>query len=191
MLIVFMGPPGSGKGTQSGLLREKLELAGLSTGDMLREAKNSGSDFGEMIQFKLDTGQLIEDEHVLKMVIDSLESLDATGGALLDGFPRTIAQAEALDVYLSSQNRQLDVVIQLIVPIEQLIERLNGRYAEMANPRPEDHPDFVRRRLDIYETITKPLADFYSARGVLRQIDGLGSVNDVFVRIDNAIASLR
>lgn len=190
MLIVFMGPPGSGKGTQSGLLRGKLELAGLSTGDMLRAAKNSGSDFGEMIQFKLDTGQLIEDEHVLKLVIDSLESLEANGGALFDGFPRTIAQAEALDEYLSSQNRQLDVVIQLIVPIEQLIERLNGRYAEMPNPRPEDHPDFVRRRLDIYETITKPLEDYYSARGVLRQIDGLGSVDEVSMRIDSAVSSL-
>ncbi len=191
MLIVFMGPPGSGKGTQSGLLLEKLKLTALSTGEMLRAAKCSGSEFGEMIKLKLDTGQLIEDEHVLRLVIDSLETPNAAGGALLDGFPRTIGQAEALDQYLFSQDKQLNLVIQLIVPVEVLFSRLHGRYVEMANPRPEDHPDFIRRRLDIYETVTKPLEDYYAARGVLQQIDGLGEVGEVFKRIENAVANLR
>ena len=191
MLIVFMGPPGSGKGTQSGLLLEKLNLTALSTGEMLRAAKCSGSEFGEMIKLKLDTGQLIEDEHVLKLVIDSLEAPKAAGGALLDGFPRTIGQAEAFDQYLLSQGMHLDLVVQLIVPVEDLITRLNGRYEEMANPRPEDHPDFIRRRFDIYETVTKPLENYYAARGVLQQIDGFGEVDEVFKRIENAVANLR
>ncbi|MEC9091410.1 MAG: adenylate kinase [Planctomycetota bacterium] len=183
MLIVFLGPPGAGKGTQAERLIEFLNIPSLSTGEMLREAKQSQTELGNSIRQQLDTGQLVDDSTVVELVIKCLKEPRCQNGALLDGFPRTISQAESLDDYLQRIHRSLDQVIQIVVPETELKQRLNERYLKLDNPRPEDHPDFIPKRLEIYDSITRPLADYYSRRGLLTQIDGVGREDEVFARI--------
>ncbi|MEE2642387.1 MAG: adenylate kinase [Planctomycetota bacterium] len=183
MLVVFLGPPGSGKGTQAELLSRRFQLPSLSTGEMLRAAKESGSELGNSIQKQLDSGLLIDDETVIQLVVDCLNDPKCESGALLDGFPRTLAQALSLDEYLEGLNRSLDRVIQLRVPEPDLRSRLSERYLKLDRPRPEDRPEFIPKRLEIYEKITRPLVDYYSQRSLLAEIDGLGTEEEVFDRI--------
>ncbi len=187
MLIVFLGPPGAGKGTQSQRLIDLLDIPCLSTGEMLRAAKESGTALGNSIAEQLDTGQLIEDETVVQLVIDRLNESSCQNGAMLDGFPRTQSQAQSLDRYLDQSGKALDLVIQLVVPESELLQRLCERFLKLDHPRPEDHPDFVATRLEIYEKITKPLSEYYKSRGILAEVDGMGNENEVFDRIQKCL----
>lgn len=187
MLVVFLGPPGAGKGTQAARLIQHLKVPALSTGEMLRAAKDSGSPLGESIRETLDTGRLVDDETVLSLVKESLEQSSCRRGAMLDGFPRTVAQARALDEYLAQVGKKLDLVLQLVVPEKEILLRLRERYMKLDLPRPEDHPNCVPRRLEIYEQVTRPLAEYYAQQGILSTIDGMGNEHEVFDRIRDTV----
>ena len=187
MLVVFLGPPGAGKGTQAERLVEHLKIPSLSTGQMLREAKESGSKLGNSIQELLDTGQLVDDKTVVQMVVDCLNEPRCQNGALLDGFPRTIEQAKSLDVFLADTSFQLDWVVQLVVPEEELHQRLAERYLKMDSPRPEDHPDHIPTRINLYNSITSHLTEYYSSKGILGEVNGMGTEDEVFERIKTSL----
>jgi adenylate kinase len=177
MRIVFIGPPGAGKGTQAGRLVAKYPIAHLSTGDMLRAARDAGTQLGREAEKYMSAGQLVPDEVIVRIIRERLAEPDCRQGYLLDGFPRTMAQAEALDEMLARQNTPLDVVLELSVPEDELFNRLAGR------GRADDNPDVIRQRLAAYRGQTRPLLDYYRSQGLLRTIDGLGTVDEIFERI--------
>ena len=176
MRIVFIGPPGAGKGTQAERLVETYHMAHLSTGDMLRAARDAQTDVGKKADEYMSAGQLVPDEIIVGVIADRLREPDCQGGYLLDGFPRTIAQAEALDVMLAEKGTPLDVVLELRVPEEELFTRLAGR------GRADDTPDVIRQRLVAYRQQTEPLLEYYGQRSLLQTVDGLGTVEDIFDR---------
>jgi adenylate kinase len=177
MRIVFIGPPGAGKGTQAERLVAKYELAHLSTGDMLRAARDAQTEVGRKADEYMSRGELVPDEIILQIIAERLAEPDCRTGYLLDGFPRTIAQAEALDRMLAERNTPLDVVLELQVPEEELFRRLAGR------GRADDKPEVIRQRLVAYRQQTEPLLDYYGRAGLLKSTDGLGSVDEIFHRI--------
>jgi len=177
MRIVFIGPPGAGKGTQAERLITKYHLAHLSTGDMLRAARDARTEVGRQAEQYMSTGQLVPDDVILGVIGQRLAQPDCRQGYLLDGFPRTIAQAEALDRMLQESGTPLDVVLELHVPEEELFRRLAGR------GRADDRPEVIRQRLVAYRNQTAPLLDYYGHRGLLKTIEGLGSVEEIFDRI--------
>jgi len=176
MRIVFIGPPGAGKGTQAERLIETYAMAHLSTGDMLRAARDAKTEVGLKADKYMSAGQLVPDEIIVAIIAERLTQPDCGRGYLLDGFPRTIAQAEALDAMLAEKDTPLDVVLELQVPEEELFERLAGR------GRADDTPDVIRQRLVAYRKQTEPLLDYYSGQKLLRSIDGLGSIDEIFQR---------
>jgi adenylate kinase len=176
MRIVFIGPPGAGKGTQAERLVETYRLAHLSTGDMLRAARDAKTELGQKAEQYMSAGALVPDEVIIGLIEQRLQQADCAGGYLLDGFPRTIAQAEALDKLLAGQATPLDVVLELRVPEEELFRRLAGR------GRADDNPDVIRQRLVAYRNQTAPLLAYYGERGRLKSIEGLGTVDEVFAR---------
>jgi len=176
MRIVFIGPPGAGKGTQAERLVGAYRIAHLSTGDMLRAAREAGTEIGREADRYMSAGQLVPDETILAIVAQRLTEPDCRGGYLLDGFPRTLAQAEALDRMLEEAATPLDMVLELRVPEEELFERLAGR------GRADDNPEVIRQRLVAYREQTEPLLDYYRQRGLLQTIDGQGTVEEVFQR---------
>ena len=185
MRIVFIGPPGAGKGTQSGHLAEHLQVANLSTGDVLREARDAGEEIGLAAAKYLDEGQLVPDEMVVEIVARRLASSDCCQkGYLFDGFPRTLPQAEALGELLAKHNAPLEGALEFVVPLEVLFERLSKRGRE------DDDEETIKQRLQIYADMTKPLADYYEKRGILRRIDAVGTEEEVFARLLKAVDSL-
>ena len=176
MRIVFIGPPGAGKGTQAERLVETYNMAHLSTGDMLRAARDAKTQIGQKAEQYMSAGELVPDEIIVAIIAERLRQDDCRKGYLLDGFPRTIAQAEALDKMLAENGTPLDVVLELNVPEEELFRRLAGR------GRADDTPEVIRQRLVAYRKQTEPLLKYYGDRGLLRSIDGLGTVNEIFDR---------
>ena len=176
MRIVFIGPPGAGKGTQAERLTDTFGIAHLSTGDMLRAARDAQTDVGRQAEEYMSAGQLVPDDVILAIIREQLAQPDCKKGYLLDGFPRTIAQAEALDQMLAGQGTPLDVVLELQVPEEELFERLAGR------GRADDKPEVIRQRLVAYRQQTEPLLEHYGKSGLLKSIDGVGTVDEIFDR---------
>jgi adenylate kinase len=186
MRVIFLGPPGSGKGTQAKLLGQRLKIPAISTGDMLREAVRAGTPVGRRARAIMEAGELVPDDVVVDLVSERIQAPDARGGFLLDGFPRTIEQANALDRLLEGNGVVLDGVINLLVPENTLIERMLGRAA--AEGRTDDRPETVAERLKVYGEKTAPLVEHYRARGILSDVDGSGEISRISDRIDRAIA---
>jgi len=215
--IILMGPPGAGKGTQAKRIEQAHGLVQLSTGDMLRAAVAAGTEVGRRAKATMDAGGLVSDDIVVAIIEDRITDPDCAGGFILDGFPRTLAQAEALDAMLARRDRKIDRVIEMEVNDAALIERISGRFScakcgaayhdRFNRPKVDDVCDFcggtefVRRKDDTAETVaarltayhaqTAPLLPYYAARGVLRAVDGMAEIDDVTRQIEEALDGAR
>ena len=186
MRLVLLGAPGSGKGTQAARLKTALGVPHISTGDMLRAAVAAGTAMGLKAKAVMDAGQLVSDDILLGMLEERLAQADAKAGFILDGYPRNLAQADALDHLLAKIGQPLDAVVKLEVPNEVIIGRCEIRFA--AEHRKDDDPVVVRDRLKVYAEQTAPVADFFSRRGKLQVVDGVGELNEVTARVKRALA---
>jgi adenylate kinase len=184
--IVLFGPPGSGKGTQSEKLIEKYHLIHLSTGDLLRNEMKAGTPLGKEAKSLIEKGQLVPDEVVVGMISSALEANPQAKGFLFDGFPRTIAQAEALDKLLTLKRTSIQAVLFLMVNEDELITRLVGR-AKTSGRLDDADPEIQRRRQDIYKNETLPVAGYYQNQDKVERIEGEGSVEEIFQRLCNVI----
>ena len=205
MKIIMLGAPGAGKGTQAKMIAEKCGIPHISTGDIFRANIKNGTELGAKAKEYMDKGLLVPDELVCDLVVDRIQQADCEKGYILDGFPRTIPQAEALENALNAIEQKLDYAIDIDVPDENIINRMSGRracvgcgatYHVLFNPtkvegkcdvcgeslilRDDDKPETVKKRLDVYHTQTQPLIDFYSTRKVLVEVDGTQSMDKVF-----------
>ena len=205
MNIILLGPPGAGKGTQAKRIEEKYGLVQLSTGDMLRALVASGSELGREAKSIMDAGQLMPDQLVIDMISARVEEPDCAGGFILDGFPRTTPQAEALDRMLTEKGLELDAVIQIAVDEEELVGRITGRFScascgagyhdvfhqpkasgvcdncggEQFSRRADDNEETVRSRLGAYHAQTEPILPYYEQKGILRSVDGMAPIGEV------------
>ena len=185
MRLVLLGAPGSGKGTQATRLREHLQVPHISTGELLRAAVDTGSALGLQAKAVMESGKLVSDEIVLGMLEERLRQADATNGFILDGYPRNLAQARALDNLLARIGQPADLAVQLEVAHELLVGRLSGR--AHVEGRADDSPEAVRTRLRVYGEQTAPVVDYYRQQGKLACVQGVGAVDEVFTRILEAI----
>ena len=187
MRLIFLGPPGAGKGTQAKLLTEKHGIPQLSTGDMLRAAVAAGTDVGKRAKAVMDAGQLVSDAIVNEIVSDRIDSADCAKGFILDGYPRTVPQAEALDRILAGKGIALDAVIELKVDEDALVKRMENRVAETiaagGTVRSDDNPEAFKRRLTEYREKTAPLSNYYASTGKLQTVDGMANVDVVTAEI--------
>ena len=186
MRLVLLGAPGSGKGTQATRLREHLQVPHISTGDLLRAAVKAGTDLGLKAKAVMEAGGLVSDDIVLGMLEERLTAGDTGNGFVLDGYPRNLAQANALDALLGRLGQPVDIAVQLDVDTELLITRLAGR--AQAEGRADDSPEAVRHRLQVYNDATAPVVDFYRNTGRLACVDGVGGMDEVFQRIIATLA---
>ncbi len=212
MVVILLGPPGAGKGTQAVRLAKRLGLAHVASGDLFREAVAAQTPLGQKAQGYMERGELVPDEIVVAMVLERLAQPDCRRGAVLDGFPRTVAQAEALEEALSAQRKKVDAVLLVHVPDEVVLERLTGRricrncqapYHMTFNPpvqegicdrcggtlyqRDDDREETVRHRLQVYREQTAPLISYYRRKRLLREVDGVGEVEEVGERLLRAL----
>jgi adenylate kinase len=192
MRIILLGPPGAGKGTQAQRLVAKYGIVHLSTGDMLRAAAAAGTPLGLRAKSLMDRGQLVPDEVVVDIVADRISQPDAKAGVILDGFPRTVPQAEALDRLLAERGLGLDAVIELKVDEGILLKRIETRIAHMTARgealRADDNPEVLKGRLEAYRAQTAPLVDYYARKGLLRSVDGMAPVEAVAAAIDRILS---
>lgn len=184
--VVLVGPPGAGKGTQAANIVSASGIPHISTGDMMRAAVSSGSELGKKAKKFIDVGQLVPDEIVIEVVEQRLSQADCVKGFLLDGFPRTLPQALALDSLLERLSKPLDRVIELSVPEEILVKRILSR-AKSGSGRSDDTEDVIRLRFTVYRDQTAPLCDYYRAKGILTTIDGELSVEEVWAKIESLL----
>lgn len=185
MRIVIMGAPGSGKGTQAALIVEELGIAHVSTGDLLRAAVAAGSDLGKKAKQVMDRGELVSDEIVLGLLEERLLSSNMSNGFILDGYPRNIAQAEALNDLLERIGQPIDEALQIDVDEESVVERIAKRAA--LEGRSDDTEETVRNRLRVYAEQTAPVVEFYANKGILSRVLGEGSIEEVFQRIKGVL----
>lgn len=191
MRLILLGPPGAGKGTQAERLVKKHGIVQLSTGDMLRAAVKAGTPVGLTAKDIMARGELVPDDVVVAIVSDRIDEPDAHNGFILDGFPRTVPQAEALDRMLAEKRLGLDAVIELRVDEDILLKRIENRVAEMRKRgepvRPDDNPETLKKRLDAYRAQTAPLIDYYGKKGALKTVDGMEAIPAVSAAIDRAL----
>lgn len=187
MRLILLGPPGAGKGTQAKILVEDFGIPQLSTGDILRAAIAAGTPLGLEAKAIMDRGDLVSDAVVNGIVSERLDAEDCKPGFILDGFPRTIAQAEALDAMLADKGIRLDAVIELKADADELVRRVIQRSRD--SNRADDNPDVIRKRLEVYESSTAPLVDYYSRQGLVKTVDGMEPVEQVTTSIKAAIAA--
>ncbi|HEX6144401.1 MAG TPA: adenylate kinase [Geminicoccaceae bacterium] len=216
MKLILLGPPGAGKGTQATHIKDTYGLAHLSTGDMLREAVAAGTELGRQAKSVMDAGRLVSDDLMIALVDERIRQPDCERGFILDGFPRTVAQAEALDRLLEARGAKLDAVIEFAVDDEILVDRISGRFTCAScgagyhdrhkrpvvegtcdvcgghdfRRRPDDNAETVRTRLEAYHRQTAPLLPYYRERGVLRSVDGMAEIDAVRAEIDRVLEPL-
>jgi len=183
--MLLLGPPGAGKGTQAQRLVAKLGIPQVSTGDMLRGAVAAGTDVGRQAKDYMDRGELVPDAVVIGVAEERLAQDDAESGFVLDGFPRTAAQAESLDALLARMGTNLERCVALVVDEDSLVDRLLGR--AQIEGRSDDSEETIRTRMSVYRAQTAPLVEYYRKRGILAEVDGLGSVEEVAKRIEEAL----
>lgn len=213
MNLILLGPPGAGKGTQAKLIEDSRKIVQLSTGDMLRAAVAAGSDIGQKAKAVMERGELVPDGIVIDIISERIDEPDSQAGFILDGFPRTVAQAEALDALMSEKGRVLDAVIEMRADDDKLVERIAGRFtcgncgegyhdvykrparegicdkcgATEFKQRADDNAETVRSRLEAYHAQTTPLITYYGERGKLSSVDGLASIVDVEKQIEEVL----
>jgi adenylate kinase len=185
--LVLFGPPGAGKGTQSRLLTQKRGLPQLSTGDMLRAAIEAGTPLGLACKALMARGELVPDETVIGIIAERYDQPDCRNGAVFDGFPRTVPQAEALDKMLAERGRQIDLVLELKVDDAALLARVESRIKAGGVLRSDDTPETLAHRLAVYYKNTAPLIGFYGAQGKLKTLDGMAAIPEVTAQIDKAL----
>ncbi|MGD8255043.1 MAG: adenylate kinase [Syntrophobacterales bacterium] len=213
MNIILLGPPGAGKGTQAKMLVEEYQIPQISTGDILRAAVKEGSPLGKEAKACMDKGELVPDSVVIGIVEERIQQPDCAKGYMLDGFPRTVPQAEALDGMLKNLSSQIDHVVSIEVANEELVGRLTGRrtcrdcgagFHVMFDPpekegvcdkcggelyqRDDDNVETVTSRLEVYESQTKPLIDYYTVQGKIRPVDGVGEIKEIFGRVTQVLS---
>lgn len=191
MKLILLGPPGAGKGTQAEALAKRKGLVQLSTGDMLRAAVKAGTEIGKQAEAVMKSGGLVSDQIVIGIIAERIAEPDCAGGFILDGFPRTLKQAEALDQLLISRHAGLDLVIELKVDDQALLARIENRARETAaaggTPRADDNAEALKTRLWAYYKETAPLIGYYFAQGKLKSVDGMASIADVSQAIDTLV----
>lgn len=216
MYIVLLGAPGAGKGTQAAVLSEKLNLAHIASGDLFRQALEKGTELGRQAKVFMEKGKLVPNEITIKMVLERIAAPDCTGGIILDGFPRNVEQAKALDEALELQNKAMDKAVYIKVSEGELLKRLTGRwicrkcqapYHEVSSPskvkgicdkcggelyqRADDNTETIKKRLEVFFAETAPLIDYYSKTGKLIEIEGEGSMEEISTRIISALQTKR
>ena len=192
MNIILLGPPGAGKGTQAKILEKAYGIVQLSTGDMLRSSVASKSKLGQQAKAVMNSGDLMPDDIMTKIISQRIEQTDCVNGFILDGFPRTTEQAKALETMLEDSDKVLDFVIEIVVDDEILVDRIKSRVDEMSveDRRSDDNVETLRKRLSIYHQQTAPILPFYKERGMLNQVDGMKSIVEVSNKIGHIVTTV-